>query len=66
LFAIELSQDLASINLILEIHIDGSCRQYSLCVIIYLAGDHFTACVITCTGMVWFHDGIFTGSSLVY
>ncbi|KAF8226148.1 hypothetical protein L208DRAFT_1303303, partial [Tricholoma matsutake] len=39
---------------------------YSLHGIIYFTGEHFTAHVIMCTGMVWFHDGIFTGSSLVY
>ena len=34
--------------------------------IIYFTGEHFTAHVIMCTGMGWFYDGIFTGSSLVY
>ncbi|KAF8232824.1 hypothetical protein L208DRAFT_1270006, partial [Tricholoma matsutake] len=39
---------------------------YSLHGVIYFAGAHLTAHVITHTGMVWYHDGIFTGSSLVY
>ena len=26
----------------------------------------FTACIVTKAGMVWYHDGIFTGRSLVY
>jgi hypothetical protein len=66
LLAIELWQGLASVDPILEIDIEGSSRQYSLRGVIYFAGGHFTARVITRAGMVWFHDGIFTGSSLVY
>jgi hypothetical protein len=34
--------------------------------IIYFENGHFTERVITCTGMVWFHDGMFTGRSLLY
>ena len=29
-------------------------------------GPHFTECVIINSGMVWFHDGMFTGRSLSY
>jgi hypothetical protein len=50
-----------------------SCRdahappsRYSLRGIIYFENNHFTARVITRTGMVWFHDGMFTGRSLLY
>ncbi|KAF8234224.1 hypothetical protein L208DRAFT_1262732, partial [Tricholoma matsutake] len=39
---------------------------YNLRGIIYFAADHFTAHVITLNQMVWFHDGIFMGQSLVY
>ena len=49
-----------------------SCRdarvqvRYSLRGIIYFENGHFTERVITCTGMVWFHDGMLTGRSLSY
>jgi hypothetical protein len=47
-----------------------SCREtrirYSLRGIIYFENDHFTERVITRTGMVWFHDGMLTGRSLLY
>ncbi|KAF8225731.1 hypothetical protein L208DRAFT_1019673, partial [Tricholoma matsutake] len=33
---------------------------------IYHGNEHFTSCVITSTGMVWFHDGLLTGESLHY
>jgi hypothetical protein len=66
LLAVELWQDLRSFDPVLEIDVDGVRRQYSLRGVIYFAGAHFTARVITHTGMVWYHDGIFTGSSLVY
>jgi hypothetical protein len=39
---------------------------YSLRGIIYFENGHFTERVITRTGMVWFHDGMFTGRSLLY
>ena len=40
--------------------------RYSLRGIIYFENSHFTEHVITSTGMVWFHDGMFTGRSLLY
>jgi Helitron helicase-like domain at N-terminus/PIF1-like helicase len=40
--------------------------RYSLRGIIYFKNGHFTERVITRTGMVWFHDGMFTGRSLLY
>jgi len=63
---IELWQGLHPFDPIAEIDVDGVHRQYSLHGVIYFAGAHFMACVITHIGMVWYHDGIFTGSSLVY
>jgi hypothetical protein len=51
------------------IHI--TCREgrrvaYNLRGIIYYANEHFTARVVTSTGQTWFHDGMFTGCSLLY
>jgi len=40
--------------------------RYILKGVVYLANEHFTECVITDTGMVWYHDGMFTGRSCVY
>ena len=39
---------------------------YKLRGIIYYKDQHFTSRFITATGMIWFHDGILTGSSLIY
>ncbi|KAF8218438.1 hypothetical protein L208DRAFT_1351415, partial [Tricholoma matsutake] len=39
---------------------------YYLRGVIYFAANHFTARLITRSGMVWYHDGIFTGRSLIY
>ena len=33
---------------------------------VYFDNHHFTERIITGTGMVWYHDGIFAGRSLVY
>ena len=45
---------------------EGIARQYNLRGIIYFSADHFTARLITRNQMVWFHNGIFTGRSLVH
>ena len=39
---------------------------YSLRGVIYFENNHFTERVITSSGMVWFHDGMLTGRSLLY
>ena len=51
---------------VLWISCDDSRVSYNLRGIIYFDNNHFTEHVVTSTGMVWFHDGIFTGRSLVY
>jgi hypothetical protein len=45
---------------------ENSCVCYVLRGVIYFDNNHFTERVVTSTGMVWYHDGIFTGRSLVY
>lgn len=40
--------------------------SYNLRGIIYYRNHHFTSRFISRTGMIWFHDGMFTGNSLVY
>ena len=66
LLAIEFSQTIRSFDHILNIHVDGLAVRYRLRGVIYFTGDHFTACFITQAGLVWYHDGIFTGRTLVY
>jgi hypothetical protein len=55
-----------SIDPILWILCDSTRIRYVLRGVIYFDNQHFTERVVTSTGMVWFHDGIFTGRSLVY
>jgi hypothetical protein len=45
---------------------DNSRIRYVLRGVIYFSNEHFTERVVTSTGMIWYHDGIFTGPSLVY
>jgi hypothetical protein len=66
LLAIELWQGLAAFDPVLHIDVRAVRRRYSLRGVVYFAANHFTARVINRSGFVWFHDGIFTGSSLIY
>ena len=66
LLCIELWQIPRLLDPVLHINVGGLHRRYKLRGVIYFSGEHFTCRVITRNGMVWFHDGIFTGSSLVY
>ena len=52
----------------LWISCDDSCVCYNLQVrgAIYFDNNHFTERVVSSTGMIWFHDGIFTGHTLIY
>jgi hypothetical protein len=65
LVSVELRQD-ASVIDVLELTSGDVRRRYHLRGIIYFAADHFTAQVITNSGMVWYHDGLLTGQSLIY
>jgi hypothetical protein len=67
LLAFDISTRLViSFNPILWILCDSTRVRYVLRGVIYFDNQHFTERVVTSTGMVWFHDGIFTGRSLVY
>ena len=66
LLCIELWQGLGLLDSILNINAGGLGRRYKLRGIIYFSGEHFTSRIIARNGLVWFHDGMFTGSSLVY
>jgi hypothetical protein len=65
LVSVELGQDASPID-VLELTSQNVCRKYHLRGVIYFAANHFTARLITTSGMVWYHDGIFTGRSLIY
>ena len=60
LLAVELTPNLPSFDSVLSLRVDDRYCRYSLCGVIYHAGDHFTACVVTKSGIVWFHDRITT------
>lgn len=67
LLAFDISNGLiVSIKPVLWILCDGNRVRYVLRGVIYFDNQHFTERIITSSGMVWFHDGIFTGRSLVY
>ena len=40
--------------------------RYNLRGLVYYKDQHFTSRFVTETGMIWFHDGMLTGSSLIY
>jgi hypothetical protein len=68
LLAFDLSNNVPFLDPFLWIscQLDDTRTRYSLRGIIYYENSHFTERVITSTGMVWFHDGMFTGRSLLY
>lgn len=45
---------------------ENSRVRYVLRGVIYFDNEHFTERVVTSTGMIWYHDGLLTGRSLVY
>ena len=66
LLAIELWGGVHACNPFLQVRSGNGERCYMLHGMIYFAAKHFMVCLITCSSLVWFHDGLFTGSSLVY
>ena len=66
LLAFDLGNDAPFLDPVLWISSQNTRARYSLRGIIYFENNHFTERVITNTGMVWFHDGMFTGRSLLY
>ena len=69
LLAFDISNDSTStltLDPVISISCDNSQIRYVLRGVIYFDNHHFTERVITSTGMIWYHDGIFTGPSLVF
>ena len=65
-FDISISSSALALDHVVWILCNNSRIRYVLRGVIYFANQHFTERVITSTGMIWYHDGIFTGPSLVY
>ena len=66
IFDLSACQCVPSLSSILWITCDETRVSYNLRGIIYYKDQHFTSRFITGTGMIWFHNGILTGSSLIY
>ncbi|KAF8809765.1 hypothetical protein BYT27DRAFT_7019149, partial [Phlegmacium glaucopus] len=64
LLAFDLSNNFNSPYVDAELDVIGV--QYFLRGVIYFANQHFTEHIVTHSGLVWYHDGMFTGHSLVY
>ena len=63
--AVDFSQQL-QIDHDFHIYINNEECVYQLRGIVYYGNSHFTARVVYNNGMIWFHDGIATGQSLLY
>ena len=55
-----------TIDPVIWILCNNSRIHYVLRGVIYFDNQHFTERVVTSSSMIWYHDGIFTGPSLVY
>ena len=62
----DLGTSVPSLSPELSITCGTTCVYYTLRGVVYLDNEHFTSRVITSTGMIWFHDRLLTGASLVY
>ena len=66
LLAFDLDRDVPSLDPVLQITCTNTRIPYNLRGVVYFSDEHFSAHVITNAGTVWFHDGMLTGSSLLY
>jgi hypothetical protein len=53
------------IDVRLIINLNGLDIQYILRGVVYFGQEHFTSRIISDAGLVWFHDGITTGRSVI-
>ena len=65
LLAFDLGRNVPKLPATLRITTSNGQSPYVLKGVVYYAHNHFTCRVITNSGMIWFHDGIFTGRNLV-
>jgi hypothetical protein len=66
LIAFEFAWQHPEIDVHLEVNVNGVNVQYILSGVVYFGHEHFTCWIISSdAGLVWFHDGITTGSKSV-
>ena len=66
LLAFDVSANVDIIDKSLVLPVNGNNYMYSLRSIMYYGDNHFTSHIITPAGLIWFHDGIETGTSMEY
>jgi hypothetical protein len=65
LIAFEFAWQSPEINVHIVVCVNGVEIQYSLAGVVYFGHEHFTCRLISSAGLVWFHDGITTGQSVI-
>jgi len=50
----------------ITINVNGASASYTLRGVIYFGDYHYTSRIVNELGLVWFHDGIATGNSVIY
>ena len=65
LLAFELHRSDITIDHRILITVDGESMTYTLRGVIYYGNHHFTSRFVSQCGIVWYHDGILTGRSLI-
>jgi hypothetical protein len=66
LIVLDVSSNQLQIDATFSLLVNNEECTYGLQGIVYYGDSHFTARVVSKSGMVWFHDGIATGQSLLY
>ncbi|KAF9459637.1 hypothetical protein BDZ94DRAFT_1312254 [Collybia nuda] len=66
IISFELSGQVLHIEDKLQILVNNMRYEYQLRGLIYYGDSHFTSRIVDSSGMTWFHDGIITGSQMVY
>lgn len=66
LIALDFGNKQMQIDHSFTIMVDALHVSYTLCGVMYYGNSHFTSRIIQSSGMVWFHNGIATGKSMIY
>ena len=66
LVVLEFSNSSIEIDHCLEIKLSYEIHKYNLAGVVYYRDQHFVSNIITADKQVWFHDGLTTGSQLIY
>ncbi|KAF8119755.1 hypothetical protein K438DRAFT_1656200, partial [Mycena galopus ATCC 62051] len=65
LLLFSLGDDNILIDSLLNIDVAGQKKKYAVRGVIYSGSNHFTSRVVAESGLVWYHDGIETGSTMI-